>query len=244
MGLPAEARSAEADGTTPVADGGTLWRAMDLLRWRRGPRGDQDAAAEGELPTQINHYRVRRVLGQGGMGVVYLAEDERLGREVALKVLRDSSSDPSARLRLVREARIAAGVSHPLICQVFELGEWNNQPFIAMELIDGEPLAARLSGGRCRRPTRCGSPWPSSTRSSVLHRRGIIHRDLKPSNVFVTATGRQGRRLRPRAPCRLGRTRTPRLPTPASSSAHRSTRPPNSCSATRWTSAPICSPRR
>src|SRR4029079_9520253 len=84
-------------------------------------------------------------LGQGGMGVVYLAEDERLGRNVALKVLRENSTDPSAHLRCVREARIASGVSHPLICQVFELGEWNGQPFIAMELIDGEPLAARLT---------------------------------------------------------------------------------------------------
>ena len=162
---------------------------MDLLRWRRGPRGDQDAAAEGELPSQINHYRVRRVLGQGGMGVVYLAEDERLGRDVALKVLRDSSSDPSARLRLVREARIAAGVSHPLICQVFELGEWNNQPFIAMELIDGEPLAGRLSGGALPASEALQIAVAVVDALGVLHRRGVIHRDLKPSNVFVTATG-------------------------------------------------------
>jgi serine/threonine-protein kinase len=162
---------------------------MDLLRWRRGPRGDQDAAAEGELPLQINHYRVRRVLGQGGMGVVYLAEDERLGRDVALKVLRDSSSDPSARLRLVREARIAAGVSHPLICQVFELGEWNNQPFIAMELIDGEPLSGRLSGGALPASEALQIAVAVVDALGVLHRRGVIHRDLKPSNVFVTATG-------------------------------------------------------
>src|SRR5262245_60128409 len=124
---------------------------MDLLRWRRGPQDDKDKAQgpanETEHPSRINHYRVRRMLGHGGMGVVYLAEDERLGRAVALKVLRDNASDPTARLRLEREARIAAGISHPLICQVFELGEWNNQPFIAMELIDGDPLAARLSGG-------------------------------------------------------------------------------------------------
>ena len=162
---------------------------MDLLRWRRGPRGEQGAAAEGELPSQINHYRVRRVLGQGGMGVVYLAEDERLGRDVALKVLRDSSSDPSARLRLVREARIAAGISHPLICQVFELGEWNNQPFIAMELIDGEPLAARLSGGPLPAADALQIAVAVVDALGVLHRRGVIHRDLKPSNVFVTDTG-------------------------------------------------------
>jgi serine/threonine-protein kinase len=88
------------------------------------------------------------------MGVVYLAEDERLGRNVALKVLRDNSTDQSARLRLVREARIAAGISHPLICQVFELGEWNDQPFIAMELVKGEPLVGATverSAPGCRR---------------------------------------------------------------------------------------------
>jgi serine/threonine protein kinase len=94
---------------------------MDLLRWRRGQKGQEPAgeaaAHEGELPSRINHYRIRGSLGQGGMGVVYLAEDERLGRNVALKVLRNDSTDPSAHLRLVREARIAAGVSHPLICR-------------------------------------------------------------------------------------------------------------------------------
>ena len=93
-------------------------------------------------------YRVIRLLGRGGMGEVYEAEQLETGRRLALKVLRDSSSDPSARLRLVREARIAAGVSHPLICQVFELGEWNNQPFIAMELIDGEPLSSWMRSHR------------------------------------------------------------------------------------------------
>jgi len=123
------------------------------------------------------------------MGVVYLAEDERLGRDVALKVLRDNSSDPSARVRLVREARIAAGFSHPLICQVFELGEWNQQPFIAMELIDGEPLAARLVNGALPAAEALRIAVGVVDALAVLHRRGIIHRDLKPSNVFVTESG-------------------------------------------------------
>ena len=167
--------------------------AMDLLRWRRGPQDDQDKAQgpvnETEHPSRINHYRVRRILGHGGMGVVYLAEDERLGRAVALKVLRDNTSDPNARLRLEREARIAAGISHPLICQVFELGEWNNQPFIAMELIDGDPLAARLSGGALPAAEGLQIAVAVVEALAVLHRRGIIHRDLKPSNVFVTQDG-------------------------------------------------------
>src|SRR5262245_39623044 len=166
---------------------------MDLLRWRRGQKGQEptgDAAAkEGELPSRINHYRIRGSLGQGGMGVVYLAEDERLGRNVALKVLRDNSTDPSAHQRLVREARIAAGVSHPLICQVYELGEWNGQPFIAMELIDGEPLAARLSNGPLPAADALRVAVAVVEALAVLHRRGIVHRDLKPSNVFVPETG-------------------------------------------------------
>ena len=161
---------------------------MDLLRWRRGPQGEKPAD-ESELPSRINHYRVLRMLGHGGMGVVYLAEDERLGRNVALKVLRDNSSDPSARLRLEREARIAAGISHPLICQVFELGEWNDQPFIAMELVDGEPLQARLSNGPLPAAEALQIAAAVVEALGVLHRRGIVHRDLKPSNVFVTATG-------------------------------------------------------
>src|SRR5688572_1084266 len=162
---------------------------MDLLRWRRGPRGDQGPSDANALPARINHYRVRSMLGHGGMGVVYLAQDERLGRDVALKVLRDNSQDPSARVRLVREARIAAGISHPLICQVFELGEWNEQPFIAMELIDGEPLAARLSAGPLPAADALRIAGAVVEALGVLHRRGIIHRDLKPSNVFVTESG-------------------------------------------------------
>ncbi|HET9191884.1 MAG TPA: FlgO family outer membrane protein [Vicinamibacterales bacterium] len=163
---------------------------MDLLGWRRKPQAEnRDTADAGGLPSRINHYRVRRMLGHGGMGVVYLAEDERLGRDVALKVLRDNSSDPTARVRLVREARIAAGISHPLICQVFELGEWNDQPFIAMELVDGEPLAARLTNGALPPAEALRIAVAVVEALGVLHRRGIMHRDLKPSNVFVTDTG-------------------------------------------------------
>ena len=163
---------------------------MDLLGWRRKPQGEnKGAAGDSHLPSQINHYRVRRMLGHGGMGVVYLAEDERLGRDVALKVLRDNSSDPTARVRLVREARIAAGISHPLICQVFELGEWNDQPYIAMELVDGEPLASRLADGPLRPAEALRIAVAVVDALGVLHRRGIMHRDLKPSNVFVTESG-------------------------------------------------------
>ncbi len=150
---------------------------------------DNDPSPPESAPTHIGHYRVLEKLGEGGMGVVYVAEDERLGRRVALKVLRANSTDPNARMRLVREARVAAGMSHPLICQVYELGEWNGQPFIAMELIDGEPLSARLARGPLSPIDALRIALSIVEALGALHGRGIIHRDLKPSNVFVTASG-------------------------------------------------------
>jgi serine/threonine-protein kinase len=150
-------------------------------------------ASEGSpvSPSQdrIAHYRIHQKLGEGGMGVVYLAEDERLRRRVALKVLREDSADPVARTRLVREAQIAAGISHPLICQVFELGEWDGHPFIVMELVQGEPLTSRLADGP--RPVNEALEIAIAIVDALgaLHRHGVIHRDLKPSNIFVTAPG-------------------------------------------------------
>jgi tetratricopeptide (TPR) repeat protein len=100
-----------------------------------------------DIPERITHYRILDKLGEGGMGVVYVAEGERLGRRVALKLLRRDPSEPNAGARLNREARVAASVSHPAICQVFDLGEWEHQPFLVMELVEGESLAARLVRG-------------------------------------------------------------------------------------------------
>src|SRR5678815_2139590 len=136
-------------------------------------------------PGQIHHYKILEKRGEGGMGVVYVAEDQRLGRRVALKLLRADSGDPNARSRLIREARLAAGISHPLICQVFELGEWEEQPFIVMELLTGEPLTSRL--GSSLPPSEALRIACSVMEAlSVLHEHSIVHRDLKPSNIFVT----------------------------------------------------------
>jgi serine/threonine protein kinase len=142
-----------------------------------------------DIGGRLGHYRVLRRLGEGGMGVVYEAEDERLGRRVALKVLRTDTADPHARERLVREARVAAGVSHPLICQVFELGDWNGRPFIAMELIEGKPLAAQLAGGPLAPGAALRIAMAVAEALAALHARGIVHRDLKPSNIFLSASG-------------------------------------------------------
>jgi eukaryotic-like serine/threonine-protein kinase len=122
------------------------------------------------------------------MGVVYAARDERLGRTVALKTM-SSVSDETARKRLWREARAAASVSHPNVCQIYEIGEDQGELFIAMELLDGQSLADEMRHGpmNVSRVVSIGLGMLSAL--SALHGRGIIHRDLKPSNVFLTAHG-------------------------------------------------------
>ena len=107
--------------------------------------------APGELPTRLGHYAIRGKLGQGGMGVVYSAHDERLGRAVAVKTLSSVARDESARKRFWREARAAASVSHPNICQIYEIGEEQGELFIAMELLEGDPLADLVRPGAVER---------------------------------------------------------------------------------------------
>ena len=99
------------------------------------------------LPARIGHYAIARKLGAGGMGVVYAARDERLERTVALKTMSSLASDETARKRFWREARAAARVNHPNVCQLYEIGEEGGELFIAMELLEGEALAERLRRG-------------------------------------------------------------------------------------------------
>src|ERR1041385_4384468 len=101
-----------------------------------------------EIPKQIGRYKVLRPLGRGGMGVVYVAHDEKLDRDVALKMIAGSLDD-SAIKRFWREARAAASVSHPNVCQIYEVDESPHGVFIAMELLDGQSLEQRLSAGPC-----------------------------------------------------------------------------------------------
>ena len=137
----------------------------------------------------IGRYRITGMLGEGGMGVVYAAHDDRLARPVAIKTLRANTSDLSARERLQREARAAARVNHPSICQLYELGEEDGEVFLAMEFLQGESLAQRLTRGATAPPE--GLPIALAVLSGLdaLHRDGIIHRDLKPSNIFLTPHG-------------------------------------------------------
>jgi serine/threonine protein kinase/tetratricopeptide (TPR) repeat protein len=139
-------------------------------------------------PTQIGRYRIERKIGEGGMGVVYAARDERLDRTVALKTIR-GDSDETSRKRLWREARTAAGISHPNICQLYEVEETGDGLFLAMELLTGEPLGARLGRGPLPAAESATVALQTLDALDALHTRGLIHRDLKPSNLFLTPHG-------------------------------------------------------
>ena len=142
-----------------------------------------------ELPARIGPYRVTRKLGEGGMGVVYAAMDEKLHRPVAVKTIRDAGADTAARERFWREARAAAAVSHPNICQLYDIAEDGDQLFLVMELLEGQPLSEQLQAGSVSPHDALSVLLPVLEALEALHARGIVHRDLKPSNVFVTSYG-------------------------------------------------------
>jgi serine/threonine protein kinase/tetratricopeptide (TPR) repeat protein len=136
---------------------------------------------------RLGHYEVVSLIGSGGMGDVYRARDPRLGREVAVKTLRSAGAE--ARARLWREARAAASVSHPGVCQIHDVGETPDNIFIVMELLQGEPLAHRLKDGPLPVDDAIQVALSILGALTALHSRDIVHRDLKPSNVFLTDSG-------------------------------------------------------
>jgi TolB-like protein/predicted Ser/Thr protein kinase len=143
-----------------------------------------------DRPERIGRYVVTNVLGSGGMGVVYAATDDLLNRDVAVKVLhRDRADDDTSRQRFWREARLAARVNHPRICQLYDVGEADGQLFIAMERLAGESLATRLRGGAVPVDDSIRIALEVLEALETLHRHGVIHRDLKPSNIFLTPHG-------------------------------------------------------
>ena len=113
---------------------------------------------QGSLPARFGHYAIARKLGEGGMGVVYAARDERLERSVALKTMSSLANDETGRRRFWREARAAASVNHPNVCQIYEIGEDHGVLFIVMELLEGEVLSDRLRRGALS-PSQA-VPWP------------------------------------------------------------------------------------
>jgi len=149
----------------------------------------EESPSQTAIRAQVGHYQIRRKIGEGGMGIVYEGWDERLGRAVAIKTVREASKSGDARSRLWREARSLACVSHPGICQIFDVIEDDKDLFLVLELLEGQSLAQRITIGPIIPPEVVSIERQILEALEALHHLKIVHRDLKPSNVFLTPHG-------------------------------------------------------
>ena len=201
LDLPAEARAAfvdEASGGDPMIRTEVLSllaaheRAAEFIEEPAVPPALMRTVASAQhlVGQTVGQYRIDRVIGEGGMGVVYLAEDLRLGRAVALKAIAPKfTSSPDHRERLRREARAAAALTHPGIATVYALEEFNDQLFIAVEYVPGETLRDELGRGPLGAARALDTALAAARALATAHDRGIVHRDLKPENVIRTPAG-------------------------------------------------------
>jgi predicted Ser/Thr protein kinase len=172
----------------------------------RTPLPGSPAEGADPLPAQLGRYRILQKIGEGAMGAVYLAHDSQLDRQVALKAPRFAAEDgPEVRQRFFREARAAAAIEHPNICPVYDVGEVNGAPYLAMAYVQGRSLAQLLQGPVVMPPRRAADLVRTLALAlQEAHDRGVVHRDLKPSNVLINQRGQPvlvdfglARRLRP-----------------------------------------------
>ena len=184
-------KSENPDPATIRLERGT---ATEPLHQRRATDRERAVTSGGSLiGKKVSHYRVLSVLGGGGMGMVYKAEDLKLGRQVALKFLpEDLAWDSRALQRFEREARAASSLDHPNICTIYEVEEHEEQPFIVMQLLRGETLRDRLSAlaashSRLKPETMVEIATQICEGLQAAHKKGIIHRDIKPANIFVSS---------------------------------------------------------
>lgn len=187
--LEVESLLLQAENTGSFLEGPALELAAKALAREQSPAGTSEAA-DPILGKIVSHYQILEKLGRGGMGVVYLARDVRLDRDVAVKFLPpDSPIDEAARRRFRKEAMALAKLNHPNIAVVYDVGEENGTEYLVMEYVPGQSLAQRLRAGPLSLREALSLGEEVATALQEAHERGIIHRDLKPANILVTPKG-------------------------------------------------------